>query len=336
MVAATACGCGKKGPPSGGPPDLVPPRVVASVPDSGAARVPRSAALSLTFSEGMEPRSTNEAIALAPPVEIRRFRWSGRTVTLTLAESLSTRHAYSLLVGVGARDRHGNAMEGGVAVVFTAADSFPPGAIEGTMEAKGFNAASAMLWCYDVARDHAPDSTGRDFDAIGLVDAQGAFRIPGLAVPRSYRLWVFADLNGNRSFEPATEVLTPIDSTIHLTPETPRVTKLAFRVVNPRAPARVKGTVIDSLRDREGTVIVMAVSDSDTTRRVTTGVLPTGAFDFQLDPGDWTLRAFKDLDRNRQWNPAREPSSPAHRFRLEPAEVRENVRLELVPAPQPP
>jgi hypothetical protein len=334
-LAALVCGCGKKGPPSGGPPDLVPPRLVSSQPDSGAAHVAADAALSLTFSEGMEPRSTGDAIALAPPIEIRRVRWSGRTVTVVLAESLKAHHAYTLLVGVGAHDRHGNALDRGAAVVFTTGDSFPPGRIEGKIEAKGFNAGSAYLWCY-VTPGRQPDSTGRDFDALGIVDQDGRFRIPGLAVPARYRLWTFADLNGNRSFEPATDVLAPIDTVLDLTEASPRAVDLLFRVVNPRAPARIRGTVVDSLREREGTVVVVAVADTDTTRRVSTGVIPGGAFDLQLEAGGWTLRAFKDLDRNRQWNPANEPSSPPQRLRLEPADVREDVILELQPVAKSP
>lgn len=334
-LAGPACGCGKKGPPSGGPPDLVPPRVIASQPDSGAARVAVDARLSLTFSEGMEPRSTGDALALAPPVEIKRLRWSGRTVTVELAESLKVRHVYSLLVGVGARDRHGNPLDHGMAVVFTTGDSLPPGGIEGRIEAKGFRAGSAYLWCY-VTPGREPDSTGRDFDALGIVDGEGRFRIPGLPVPARYRLWTFADLNGNRSFEPATDVLAAIDTVLDLTAAAPKATDLVFRVVNPLAPARVRGTVVDSLREREGTVVVMAVADTDTTRRVTTGVIPSGAFDLQLGPGGWTLRAFKDLDRNRQWDPAHEPSSPPIRLRLEPADVQEDVILELRPVARSP
>ena len=334
-LAGSACGCGKKGPPSGGPPDVVPPRVIASQPDSGTARVPVDARLSLSFSEGMEPRSTGDAIALAPPIEIRRLRWSGRTVTVELADSLKAGRAYTLMVGVGARDRHGNPLAHGMAVVFTTGDSFPPGRIEGRIEAKGFSAGSAYLWCY-LTPGHEPDSTGRDFDALGIVDNDGQFRIPGLAVPARYRLWTFADLNGNRSFEPATDVLAAIDTVLELTAAAPRAGELAFRVINPRAPARVRGTVVDSLREREGTVVVMAVADTDTTRRITTGVIPNGAFDLQLDPGGWTVRAFKDLDRNRQWNPAHEPSSPPTRLRLEPADLREDLVLELQPVARSP
>ena len=57
-VLAALSGCAKKGPPSGGPPDLDPPRVIAALPESGAAGVPRDARLTVEFSEGMEPKST--------------------------------------------------------------------------------------------------------------------------------------------------------------------------------------------------------------------------------------------------------------------------------------
>ena len=57
----------------------------------------------------------------------------------------------------------------------------PPGVLEGRIEARGFDVAGTYLWCYRDGR--APDSTARDFDALGLADAQGRFRIPGLPVP---------------------------------------------------------------------------------------------------------------------------------------------------------
>ena len=54
VLLLVLAGCARKGPPSGGPADLVPPRVVSSEPDSGRARVPLDARLSVTFSEGMD------------------------------------------------------------------------------------------------------------------------------------------------------------------------------------------------------------------------------------------------------------------------------------------
>jgi hypothetical protein len=302
---------------------------VASEPDSGAAAVPRDVGPSLTFSEGMEPRSTGDAIALAPPVEVRRLRWSGRTVRLELGDSLRAGQTYTLIVGGGARDRHGNSMLEGADVVFTTGDSFPPGRLAGKLEARGFSAGRAYLWCYDVARGHEPDSTARDFDALGLVKDDGRFDVVGLPVPTTYRLWTFADLNNNRSFEPETDVLAAVDTVLTLTPEAPVASDLAFRVVNPRAPARVRGTVLDSLPAGEGSLQVIAVADTDTTRRVLANVNEQGEFDLQLEAGAWTLRAFRDADRNRVWNPATEPASDPWPVKAEPAGDTVGVALVL-------
>ena len=117
MALIVLAGCAKKAPPSGGPPDLEPPRLVSSAPESAAARVALDARPALTFSEPMEPRSTGEAIAIAPRIDIRQQKWSGRTVTLVLAEPLQAHRAYTLFVGGGARDRHGNPMRVGASVV---------------------------------------------------------------------------------------------------------------------------------------------------------------------------------------------------------------------------
>jgi len=326
-LALTACA--KKGPPTGGPPDLEPPRVIASVPDSGAARVPLDTRFSISFSEGMEPRSTGESVSLAPRIDIRQQRWSKRTLTLVLAKPLERGHTYTLFVSGEARDRHGNPLGAGRAIVFTTADSFPAGLIAGKVEARGFSAPGTYVWCYDAAQGRRPDSTARDFDALGLADVNGRFRISGLTVPGRYRVWAFADLNGNRSFEPAADVLAPIDTTFELLPERPRAEDLVLRVVNPRAPARVRGAVLDTLGDSLGVLRVFAVSDSDTTLRKVVEVASKGGFELSLEAGPWRLRAFRDHDKNRAWKPAEEPASESLPIRAGPADDITELTLVL-------
>jgi hypothetical protein len=149
--------------------------------------VPRSTALTLTFSEGMEPRSTAEAVSLAPRATFRQRRWSGRTLTLELADSLRANQTYTMFVGGGARDRHGVPMGTGKAVTFTTAGAFPQGRIGGRIEAKGFAAPGTYVWCY--SGDAVPDSTAQDFEALALAAADGSFEILGLETPGTYRLW---------------------------------------------------------------------------------------------------------------------------------------------------
>ena len=327
-LAAACASCAKRGMPSGGPPDLEPPRLVTVFPDSGTAGVPADVRISLTFSEGMEPRSTGESVSLAPPIEFLRQRWSGRTLTIELAERLAPRHTYTLIVGGQARDRHGNPFGAGATVVFSTADTFPGGAISGRIEARGFEAPGTALWCYEQGR--APDSTAQDFDAIGIADRDGAFRISGLAVPGTYRLWAFADLDGNRSYEPERDILYPVDTTFVLDPAMPVAAGLDLRLVNPRAQSMVRGAVLDSLGVEAGTLWVFATSDSDTTVRIFTEVQKQGGFELQLRPGLWWLRAFRDMDKNRALKPSEENASEPLGIRVHPADDIKDVVLVLV------
>ena len=333
LALAPLASCARKGAPSGGPPDIEPPRLIAAAPDSGAHGVAHDVAPSLTFSEGMDPRSTAEAIAIAPRVDIVQRRWSGRRVTIVLAETLKADQTYTLFLGRGARDRHGNPLEGGATVVFTTADTMPPGILSGRILARGFPVDGTYLWCYDAATGRAPDSTARDFDAVGLADGGGGFRVVGLPVPGRYRLWVFADLNHNRSFEPASDILTPLDTVFALSAEAPAAESIAATVSNPHSPGKVRGAVLDSLADHTGTLGVVAVAADDSSRRVLATVDDRGRYELQVRAGVWLLRAWRDVDRSRDWQPAREPASPERRVEVGPAAEIVDVDLVLERAP---
>jgi len=291
--------CARRGPPTGGPPDLEPPILLASNPDSGAQAVSRNVHPALIFNENMDARAAGDAVSIVPTVDISERRWSGRRLTVEFAESLQANRTYTLFLGRGVRDRHGNSVAGRTTIVFTTADSMPPGVIEGTLQARGFAGPGTFLWCY--AEGHQPDSTARDFDAVGLADRDGRFRVVGLAVPGRYRLWAFADLNVNRSFEPSTDVLAAIDTTFDLTREHPVASGVLATVVNPAAAGRVAGAVLDSLGDSQGNILVFAVAAEDSARRVSSQADHDGKFELSLAPGVWRLRAWRDLDRDRIW-----------------------------------
>ena len=307
LALAVIAGCARKQAPTGGPPDLDPPFVVGVIPDSGATSVARTARLSVEFSEGMDPRSASLAVEIAPRVEIKARHWSGRRLTLLLADSLRAEQTYTLFVGTDARDRHGNSLRAGRAVPFTTAFEFPPGLIAGEVVPTGFPAPGTYLWCYPEGQ--APDSTARDFDAVGLAGDNGTFRITGLHVPGRYRVWAFADLNHNHSFEPEHDLLVPAETTLVLSASQPVASGLQLRVTNPRAPGKVKGTVVDSLHDDRGQLRLIVQSQSDSTRRLLYDVEALGSFEFNWDPGVYHVRAFRDIDRNKVWKRDEEPGS---------------------------
>jgi hypothetical protein len=149
-------------------------------------------------------------------------------------------------------------------------------------------------------------------------------------VPRRYRLWGFADLNRNRSFEPQVDVLAPADTTLELSAAEPSVKGLVLHMVNPRAPGRVRGAVIDSTGDTLGVIRIVATAELDSTNRVFADADDKAQFDLKLQAGVWLVRAFRDNDRNRAWRTDVEPGSPIQRLRVDPGADIQDVRLKLV------
>lgn len=327
LLALATTGCARKMMPSGGPPDIEPPRIVATEPDSAAAGVARDVRPTITFDESMEPRSSGDAVELAPRVDIRQRRWAGRALTLVFAESLRANQTYTLFVGSSARDRHGNPLAAGRTVSFTTAPAFPPGRIEGTVEAVGFAAAGTYLWCYP--EGHDPDSTARDFDALGLADDQGEFRIVGLTPPGRYRIWAFADLNRNRSFEPLIDLLAPADTIVPLTVAAPVARGITLHVTNPRAPGMLAGAVLDTVSTAEGSLRLIVISERDSLRKLLYEVDERGGFRVTMDPGTYRIRAFRDADRNKIWKRDSEGASEEQRIVVAPAGKLENLVFVL-------
>jgi hypothetical protein len=277
----------------------------------------------------MEPRSTMESVAIAPVVPIKQRRLSGRTLTLAFEEPLDSARTYTLFVSGTARDRHGNEYGGGATVVFSTAATFPPGSIAGEVKGKGFSEEGCYLWCYDATTGRVPDTTARDFDALGIADEEGRFEIVGLDVPGRYRLWAFADLNGNRSFEDRSDILAAIDTTFELSTERPRAEGFTLNVLNPRAPGVVKGTVVDSLADSTGVLTIVARFASDTTKVKTAEAAKDGTFELRLDPGTWLVYAYRDLQPNGRWDAGRERVSDRRQVVVEPAGRIDDLELEM-------
>jgi hypothetical protein len=190
-----------------------------------------------------------------------------------------------VFVGTTARDRHNNDLTAGTSVVFSTGATFPAGRIEGEVEAHGFAGPGTYLWCYHAERTGVPDSTARDFDAVGLVDEKSEFRIDGLTVPGRYRLWAFADINANRSFEPDRDFLAPVDTTFELTEAHPVAGPVHVRLRNPRAPGTIVGAVIDSLHDSLGVTRIIAIGAVDSSLRVLADINPDRTFEISLRAG---------------------------------------------------
>ena len=164
--ARSPAGCAEKGPPTGGPPDLEPPRgACRPSPDSGAAGVAtRTARLGRRSARRMEPRTTGDALEFAPPLVDRAAALVRRTVALVLEDSLRaeprpTRCSWARVRATCTATRCVDRARGACSPPRT---TFPPGVIVGRRGRRGLRAPGTSLWCYRDGRK--PDSTARDFE----------------------------------------------------------------------------------------------------------------------------------------------------------------------------
>ena len=338
VAALLAGGCARKLAPSGGPPDVAAPTLLAAEPDSGAVGVDTTAAIRLSFSEPMDRLSVQTNLLVAPGVRGGVFDWDGsRTVTYRPERPLAPGRAYVVLLGPLARDARGNALDRPVVSHFATAPAFPPGRVEGRVDGRGVSPDGVFVWAYRDDRGRSPDSTALDMDALAQARGGGLFRLVGLEVPGRYRLWAFVDRNRNRTFEPAADLLLPSDSLVTLAPEAPAAADVRLLAVDPEALARVEGAVLDSLAPGDAPLRVEARAvprAGEAADRAPVIAIDTvdRRFAGSLRAGRWRLTAWRDLDDDRTVSAA-EPKSAPLEVDLDPAETEGALVLVLAPVP---
>jgi hypothetical protein len=342
-LALAAAGCARKLPPPGGTPDLVPPRLASTVPDSGAVGVPRGVVLELRFSEAMAHRDPVSWFCTGPYVSARRVEWRKNTLFFEPAESLRADQTYTLIVGGAATDARGNRLAGVRTLPFTTGAAFPPGRLGGRVEGRGHTGDGVFVWAYREDLGHAPDSTARDFDALAIGGPGGQFVLPGLPVPSRWRLYAFHDANRTLSFEPDVDHLTRQDSVVVLTAEAPAADSLVIWSVDPAAPATVSGTVVDSLVPPGTQVRVLAervgaeaAGSPRGGRAARSGSVAVegGTFRLSLEAGRYRLRVYLDLNRNARFDSPAEPASEPVEIDAKAGDVLSGIEL-VAPAGPP-
>jgi methionine-rich copper-binding protein CopC len=104
------------------PPDTDAPTVLSNAPAANAMAVPTNAVLSISFSEAMNKGTVDAAFSISPAVAGTAL-WDGTDTLRTFQPSaaLAPSTQYTVTVGVGARDRTGNALASPFSFTFTTA-----------------------------------------------------------------------------------------------------------------------------------------------------------------------------------------------------------------------
>ncbi len=223
-------GCASQSPPSGGPPDRTPPRVLSSIPSPDSVSVGTDTEIEVLFSEAMDRQSVERAVFVSPtPVREPRLRWKGQRLRIFLEDGLVADRTYRVSIGADGRDENRNKMTGSYDFTFSTGITISRGVVSGKI--RGTTGQTVVVAAYDVDETPDPDP-GTRAPYVTQSGEHGEYRFPGLGVGR-YRVLAIGDRNQDQVLDVATESLGIATQDVHLMTDTSTVVlpdiKLASR-----------------------------------------------------------------------------------------------------------
>lgn len=141
LLALAALACAKIEPPPGGPPDLLPPGLVATVPDSLALLPDFSGDVEFIFNEtvseggspnmGLGTGDLEKLVILSPSERVPKVKWKRSRVTVSPAEGWQPNRVYRVQLLPGVMDIRRNRSDSGRVVTFTTGAPIPTHRLEG-------------------------------------------------------------------------------------------------------------------------------------------------------------------------------------------------------------
>jgi hypothetical protein len=123
--------CAGELPPSGGPVDTVPPKIVATYPKPNTVNFSDNRII-LEFDKYVEESSVEGSVFISPAIEQLEFEWSGKKVEIHFTQKLRSATTYVLTVGTDVVDvRNRNRMDRAFSLAFSTGGSIDSGAISG-------------------------------------------------------------------------------------------------------------------------------------------------------------------------------------------------------------
>lgn len=215
--------------PSGGPPDMTPPAILRTAPDTNAVHV-STQSISLEFSKYVVQRSLEESIFISPYVGDLEFDWSGREVTIRFSEPLKKATTYVINIGTDVKDlREQNRMAAGFTLAFSTGDSIDKGFISGRVFDEKPEGVMIFAYNLDSIRPDTLDPGKVKPDYIMQTGKEGGFVLSNIALAH-YRMFAIRDEYRNLLYDKQIDQFGVTNHDITLSTATPRATNVWFRL----------------------------------------------------------------------------------------------------------
>lgn len=203
-------------PPTGGPEDKTPPRVIAVFPDSNATNV-RTQTLRLRFDKYIVPQTLRNALFFSPRIEDYDVESDGKEAEIVLHEPLKPNRTYACTITKALTDTRGNSLAQSFTFAFSTGATIDSGMISGTVySAENRFIKGATVFAYFIPPNDSlfadtlnPSQTQPDY--IAQTGEDGRFQLSFLK-SGAYRLFAVMDKNQNLLFDAGEAFAVPFDS----------------------------------------------------------------------------------------------------------------------------
>ncbi|MGA7720799.1 MAG: Ig-like domain-containing protein [Ignavibacteriaceae bacterium] len=202
-------GCANQLPPSGGPVDLVPPKILKAYPETGATNFPDNY-MELNFSKYIDKQTLKSSLFISPAVEgDLDFDWTGTSVKITFPKKLKKNITYVFTIGTDLEDYNNhNKMAQAYNITFSTGNKIDKGEVTG----KVFDnkPEGVMIFAYIVG-DSVVNPMVKKPDYISQTGTGGTYKLLGLA-PATYRIYAVRDEAHDLMYHPEQdEIGNPVE-----------------------------------------------------------------------------------------------------------------------------
>ena len=181
-------GCANPLPPSGGPRDTEPPRIVRTVPLDKTIKFDAKTVL-IEFSEYVDRAKALQSIMITPAVNYEAS-WSGRELELEFMEPLQQQITYALSIGTDYADYAGNRPNQSHTIIFSTGHSLDSGMIQGNILGQS---AGAYVFLFPVKDSASFDPCKQTTPYKTQIGANGQFTFNALR-NGIYRIYAVQDM----------------------------------------------------------------------------------------------------------------------------------------------
>jgi hypothetical protein len=179
-------------PPSGGPVDTVPPKIVATYPEPNTINFSDNK-ITLEFDKYVEETSVEGSVFISPSLGLLEFDWSGKKVEIRFLEKLRPNMTYVVNIGTDVVDlRNRNRMEKAYSLAFSTGESIDSGSISGQVYDEHPEGVMVFAYHLDSLTRKTIDPSVDKADYLTQSGRTGSFSLTHLGLG-PYRLFAIRD-----------------------------------------------------------------------------------------------------------------------------------------------